>query len=90
MKTFSNDPMKEALALLSFNRGTGNVERDLAAFVNEQNRACSICALTEQSDKLDGNFREESVLRTALLRRSHHRREPAPSAYRRQRPLSSL
>jgi hypothetical protein len=61
MKTFSNDPMKEALALLSFNRGTGNVERDLAAFVNEQNRACSICALTEQSDKLDGNFREESV-----------------------------
>jgi hypothetical protein len=61
MKTFNNDPMKEALALLSFNRGTGNVERDLAAFVNEQNRACSICALTEQSDKLDGNFREESV-----------------------------
>jgi len=61
MKTFNNDPMKEALALLSFNRGTNNVERDLAAFVNEQNRACSICALTEQSDKLDNNFQEENV-----------------------------
>jgi len=61
MKTFNNDPMKEALALLSYNRGTNNVERDLAAFVNEQNRACSICALTEQSDKLDANFRGESV-----------------------------
>jgi hypothetical protein len=53
--------MKEALALLSFNRGTGNVERDLVAFVNESNRACSICALTEQSDRLDANFREENV-----------------------------
>lgn len=61
LKQFHDDPMKEALALLSYNRGTGNVERDLAAFVNEQNRACSICALTEQSDKLDGNFRDESV-----------------------------
>lgn len=61
MNTFNNDPMKEALALLSYNRGAGNVERDLAAFVNEQNRTCSICALTEQSDKLDANFREESV-----------------------------
>jgi membrane-bound lytic murein transglycosylase D len=61
MNTFNNDPMKEALALLSFNRGTGNVERDLVAFVNESNRACSICALTEQSDRLDANFREENV-----------------------------
>jgi Transglycosylase SLT domain len=61
LKKFKDDPMKEALALLSFNRGTVNVERDLATFVNEQNRACSICALTEQSDKLDANFREENV-----------------------------
>jgi hypothetical protein len=61
LKKFNNEPMKEALALLSFNRGPGNVERDLAAFVNEQNRACSICALTEQSDQLDANFREENV-----------------------------
>lgn len=61
LQKFSDDPMKEALALLAYNRGIGNVERDLAAFVNEQNRACSICALTEQSDKLDANFREENV-----------------------------
>lgn len=61
LKQFSNDPMKEALALLAYNRGTVNVERDLAALVNEQNRACSICALTDQSDKLDASFREENV-----------------------------
>jgi len=61
MKTFNDDPMKEALALLAYNRGGSNVERDLATLVNEQNRACSICALTEQSDKLDANFRGESV-----------------------------
>jgi len=61
MKKFNSDPMKEALALLAYNRGDGNVERDVAAFVNEQSRACSICALTEQSDKLDANFQEESV-----------------------------
>jgi hypothetical protein len=61
LKKFNDDPMKEALALLAFNRGTVSVERDLAALVNEENRACSICALTEQSDKLDANFREENV-----------------------------
>ena len=61
LKKFRDDPMKEAIALLAYNRGTGNVERDLAAFVNEQNRACSICDLTEQSDKLDANFRQENV-----------------------------
>lgn len=61
LSKFNNDPMKEALALLAYNRGAGNVERDLAALINEQNRACSICALTEQSDKLDANFREENI-----------------------------
>lgn len=58
---FGSDPMKEALALLAYNRGGNNVERDLAALVNDQNRACSICALTEQRDKLDKSFRSESV-----------------------------
>ena len=53
--------MKEALALLAYNRGGKNVERDIAALVNDQNRACSICALTEQSDKLDKTFRSENV-----------------------------
>jgi transglycosylase-like protein with SLT domain len=61
LKQFSNDPMKEALALLAYNRGGNNVERDLASLVNEQNRACSICVLTEQRDKLDANFQTENV-----------------------------
>lgn len=58
---FSSDRMKEVLALLAYNRGGKNVESDLAALVNDQNRACSICALTEQRDKLDKTFRNESV-----------------------------
>jgi hypothetical protein len=58
---FNSDRMKEALALLAYNRGGTAVERDIAALVNEQNRACSICALTEQRDKLDKTFRSESV-----------------------------
>jgi hypothetical protein len=61
IKKFENDPMKEALAILSYNRGASNVEQDLASFVNAQNRACSICALTEQRDKLDANFQNENV-----------------------------
>jgi hypothetical protein len=58
---FSSDRMKEALALLAYNRGGKAVESDLAALVNDSNRACSICALTEQKDKLDKSFRSESV-----------------------------
>jgi membrane-bound lytic murein transglycosylase D len=61
MNQFSSDRMKEALALLAYNRGGNAVERDIAALVNDQNRACSICVLTEQRDKLDKNFRSESV-----------------------------
>ena len=61
LNTFSADRMKEALALLAYNRGGKNVERDIAALVNDQNRACSICALTEQRDKLDKTFRSENV-----------------------------
>ena len=58
---FSSDRMKEALALLAYNRGGKAVESDLAALVNDHNRACSICALTEQKDKLDKTFRSENV-----------------------------
>jgi hypothetical protein len=61
LNTFSADQMKEALALLAYNRGGKAVEQDIAALVNDQNRACSICALTEQRDKLDKTFRSESV-----------------------------
>jgi hypothetical protein len=61
MSKFEGDPMKEALALLAYNRGTTKVEEDIANLVNEQNRSCSICALTEQTDKMDANFQKESV-----------------------------
>jgi len=61
LNTFSTDRMKEALALLAYNRGGKAVERDVAALVNDQNQACSICALTEQRDKLDKTFRNENV-----------------------------
>jgi len=61
LNTFGGDQMKEALALLAYNRGGKAVQQDIAALVNDQNRACSICALTEQRDKLDDSFRRESV-----------------------------
>ncbi len=61
LNTFGGDQMKEALALLAYNRGGKAVQQDIAALVNDQNRACSICALTEQRDKLDDSFRHESV-----------------------------
>jgi hypothetical protein len=58
---FKTDSMKEALALLAYNRGEGGVERDLAAIVNEQNKACSICALTAARNQLDATFQNENV-----------------------------
>jgi hypothetical protein len=61
LKTFKNDPMKEALAILSYNRGGNNVERDLALLVTAENGACSICALTANSHKLDPTFQNENV-----------------------------
>ena len=61
LKQFDGDPMKEALALLAYNRGGQRVARDLKALVNDQNKQCSICALTAASSKLDLNFQNESV-----------------------------
>jgi Transglycosylase SLT domain len=61
IEQFRDDQMKEALAVLSYNRGAQKVEDDVAALVNEQNNACSICVLTEQRNKLDASFRRESV-----------------------------
>ncbi len=58
---FKNDSMKETLALLAYNRGEVGVERDLAAIVNEQNKACSICALTAARNRLDETFQKENV-----------------------------
>ena len=53
--------MKEALALLAYNRGEHKLTRDLKILVNDQNRQCSICALTADRSKLDETFRNESV-----------------------------
>jgi hypothetical protein len=61
MDTFKEDPMKEALALLAYNRGGDRLTRDLAVLVNDQNKQCSICALTANRGKLDETFRNESV-----------------------------
>ena len=58
---FKDDPMKEALALLAYNRGTQQTARDLKALVNDQNRRCSICALTAASSQLDPTFQNEKV-----------------------------
>ena len=58
---FSNDPMKEALALLAYNRGGNKVVQDLAAIVSKDNASCSICALTAASADLDKTFQDENV-----------------------------
>ena len=61
MEQFKDDPMKEALALLAYNRGEAQTARDLALLVHEKNRQCSICALTAERNKLDKTFQSESV-----------------------------
>ena len=61
LKNFKDDPMKEALAILAYNRGAGNVERDLALLVTADNGACSICVLTENSSRLDATFQNENI-----------------------------
>jgi hypothetical protein len=58
---FKDDPMKEALALLAYNRGGKKTAADLKALVNDTNKQCSICALTAESDKLDPTFQNENV-----------------------------
>lgn len=58
---FKDDPMKEALAILSYNRGTDRTQRDLQVLLNDRNRNCSICALNADRSKLDETFRNESV-----------------------------
>lgn len=58
---FKDDPMREALALLSYNRGEQKTARDLKFLVNDQNKQCSICALTADRSKLDATFQNENV-----------------------------
>ena len=64
---FKDDPMKEALALLAYNRGAGRTARDLKVSLNEQNRKCSICALNADRSKLDETFRNESAYYVPLF-----------------------
>ncbi|MFN2491426.1 MAG: transglycosylase SLT domain-containing protein [Pyrinomonadaceae bacterium] len=61
LEQFKDDPMKEALALLAYNRGNQKTARDLKFLINGQNRQCSICALTADRSKLDETFRSENV-----------------------------
>lgn len=62
LDVFKSDPMKEALALLAYNRGSHKTARDLKVLLNNQNKQCSICALTADRSKLDETFKYENVL----------------------------
>lgn len=66
LKKFNGDPMKEVLALLSYNRGVVQVSNDLSV-VSDSDKQCSICALTANRDKLDATFRDESVYYVPLF-----------------------
>ena len=61
VEVFKDDPMKEALALLAYNRGADKTARDLKVLLNDQNKRCSICALTADRSKLDETFKHENV-----------------------------
>ena len=61
LKQFKDDPMKEALALLAYNRGGQKTESALQLVLDDQNRRCSICALTAASSRLDDTFQQENV-----------------------------
>jgi membrane-bound lytic murein transglycosylase D len=62
LETFKDDPMKEALALLSFNRGASRTARAMKILLNDQNKRCSICALTSDRSKLDETLTYENAL----------------------------
>ncbi len=61
LKQFKDDPMKESLALLAYNRGEGKTASALQLVLDDQNRRCSICALTAASSRLDATFQKENV-----------------------------
>ncbi len=67
LDSFKNDSMREALAILSYNRGADKTARDLSLILNDQNRRCSICALNADRSKLDDTFRKESVFYVPLF-----------------------
>ena len=62
LEVFKDDPMKEALALLAYNRGAQQTRRALKMLLNDQNKRCSICALTSDRSKVDETLSPENTL----------------------------
>ncbi|MGH9929489.1 MAG: transglycosylase SLT domain-containing protein [Pyrinomonadaceae bacterium] len=60
LANFKTDPMKEALALLAYNRGEKRVAMDLELVVTGPEVRCSICAITSARARLDESFRSEN------------------------------
>jgi hypothetical protein len=89
LNTFKNDPMKEALALLAYNRGEQKTVSDLQLLLNDQNRQCSICALTAGRSKLDETFRYENVFYVPRFFAAAIIGENPQSFALQQQPLSS-
>ncbi|HKO99457.1 MAG TPA: transglycosylase SLT domain-containing protein [Pyrinomonadaceae bacterium] len=67
LESFKDDPMKEALAVLSYNRGVTKTLSAMKILVNDQNRQCSICALNADRTKLDEAFNHENVFYVPLF-----------------------
>ena len=65
MEIFKDDPMKEALALHAYNQGTPKTKRDLKVVLDNENKRCSICALTADRSKRDETFKAEAVFYVA-------------------------
>ena len=61
IQVFKGDPMKEALAVLAYNRGPQKTSRELKLLLNEKNKRCSICAITADRSKRDEAFGSESA-----------------------------
>ena len=89
MEVFKGDPMKEALAVLSYNRGAQKTARELKVVLNDQNKQCSTCALTAERSKLDETFRSESVFYVPIFFAAAIIGENPQSFGLQQPPLSS-
>jgi len=55
------------LAVLAYNRGAQKTTRELKLLLNEQNKQCSICALTADRSKRDEAFGSEGVFYIPLF-----------------------
>ena len=61
LESFKDDPMKEALAVHAYNQGGQKVSRDLKVVLDNQNKRCSICALTADRSKRDEAYKPEGI-----------------------------